>query len=915
MNAEVAPMGGAQTHFSRGLFLEMAGEKSEAISEFSLARDLAVSAANYRLAAASLLRRATCELDEKYLDRALCHISEASNTIGHDGEPGNRESQALDVLIESLWLDLLIETEAVDGTETEKSETLRHCLRIHELTGGGVDSGPISEIREKACFYAAKLIAERGMPEDALPFAAESAESSFQRSEPEARIAEFLMRLVCAQGYRLTGKAQESEWSNLRALFLALSIKDTKLADAAFQNLNELFMPDRVHGSHRFSLLAEIFHFTDDVWAEAVCRFSSAFHASGKLSSNNIEAWRSLHREFLHSAVILEEQHDFRRAADAYYNAGFALHNIHLKEPSVEYVDQAITSLDKASDYADKVENWLLAGISEGLLAHFCKDSPYLARLHYEKCVEKCEKGCPSLHFDVATQLAVHLTQNDSNGEWLGASSEAVRIYAQAWEQDVSPLNYTLYHYTRKSIRQQGLRILASQACKQRWHESDSRWNELVWGLEHAMKAPLLQEEKLQELWHRLLRDDEILRTHARNEESAQINLEFEIKEGHTSEAESIREQLHAHRQAREERITQLTRTSRGDPIRLASAPPVGISNLQGKLTPGQVYVGLVEGRGGNILRSRVMKEIYSLDVAMAPDLVQAILKAERDGTNIDSLPAAIRDAVYSAASKLIGPMPAEVDTILVCPDWHLVAIPWHSIHSDRVTSVVPAVGIYAGWQPNYDTSNQRPYLGVAYNYEGNFIVDHSVRQICGKYFPESGSVLTSDYSNSLFAQRGHVEILHIACHATAGGIWLGGRWVTPIDLLDVPLTARILLLTCCDTGEFATDTRNEFLGIVRGLLTVTHAEAAVVTYTTIDEPAACVFADLLIAALKNVGQTSANIGDAVEQARRKTAELPDRDVKILLPESHSMMALARTPSWWDPWYVFGDPKSAPNWS
>ena len=432
----------------------------------------------------------------------------------------------------------------------------------------------------------------------------------------------------------------------------------------------------------------------------------------------------------------------------------------------------------------------------------------------------------------------------------------------------------------------------------------DPRCPELVWGLEQIVKARSMQDQLLaREMWPRFLARDDELRRLSNELGLARVGLENRQRAGQNLEADYLHQAIAQLERALRHRLEDV---ADGVELGLASAPVPSWRELQAVLRPGELYVGLVFCRNDLFLRCRLTADTARFDSVRVPELMASLLH------HLVSKKVTWQQAgdVRRNAYELLGLPETRIDTLLICPDRQLVAVPWHLLEPDRpraflgdrlAIGIVPAAGALVSMRRvERPQAGGTTYLGVAHADDTLITVDAEIENVRASYFPQTGNCLHTGSGHLLVEETGHVGLLHVASHAYAAGLVFGERTITPITLAEISLTADVLLLTGCYLGAFDRADRNEFVGIVRQLLLATGAGAAVLSPEPVPQQAGNVFADLVVSALTGRAPGKPwegppepmTVGSAVAWARLRMRE----------------MRRARKDLWWSPWFMVGDP-------
>lgn len=548
--------------------------------------------------------------------------------------------------------------------------------------------------------------------------------------------------------------------------------------------------------------------------------------------------------------------------------------------------------------------------------------------------------------------LAVELARTTDYDAWMAAAISGLRRYEQARPSLQLPDDRA----RNDSDLARVVQVLTMRARDAVLTISDNpQCAELVWLLEQTSKARSFQDQRLQDnQWNSLVAADEVLRhlvqrierlTVGQDASARQLNAElasartdqevqaaaeqWQENEGHIQE---LRRQVREH--------LQETASAQQGRIDLISISPPSVEELQACLNPSEAYLGYL-WNGGRPLRSMVTPDTFSVSAAEGIPAEYA-----EHATDADRLGESLYATGPGDTARLLGPIPDNVDTLIISPDRLLVGLPWQQLPcpgpadagqtlGDRYTiAIVPAAGVFrqlrtaaSGPQP---VTRRAAYLGVACDGRGSDerpleCADGEVEAIARDHFPDASSACLTTPDCSKFLKAGcSVRLLHLACHADLNGLLLSqdGTLITPIDLFDMPgrtFSADVLLLTGCYAGDFSAQENNEFPGIVRQLLLVTGARAAIVSVAAVPDAAAPVFADLVVSALtgRNPGrpwrtpEQPLAVGPAVAWARQTLSLLCEEDVAPLIPRSADRPPLIQpeSPRWWSPWFVLGDPR------
>jgi tetratricopeptide (TPR) repeat protein len=466
----------------------------------------------------------------------------------------------------------------------------------------------------------------------------------------------------------------------------------------------------------------------------------------------------------------------------------------------------------------------------------------------------------------------------------------------------------------------------------------------LVWDLAQTIKArTFLEEGASHALWLGLLK-------HCPDLAAAQKRLE-ELKLGETSPDRS-RELLEAEVDFR--RLLDKAAREHPEMTLVTSVEPATKDQLVGCLHPGEAYLDYLWLDDGMI----------RLTLTFGRESVVEII--EKDSfhwledwlTRAEEKHAAFGDwhelQDVHRSMDLLGVIPSGTSSLLISPHGRLLKVPFHSLFYRELsgeqcqlgvrftTSLVPAAGMLVESRMNRSGLRETPlaYVGLASNSDGRIPgVDFEIRHVRERYFTRLPAMafLTSD-AREFLTTKTSTRLLHLACHASRYGLRLStdSRWITPVDLIDLGIRADVVVCTGCSVGGFTDEETNEFMGIIRQLIAVTHARAAVVSMDPVPDAAGIVFADLFFAELTgsapacgrlhNRPDRPRSVGEAVAEGRTRMATLGKHDVEQLLrvlpqfqsairdDQSDQPLLVALDPgdsSWREPWVVVGDPKAS----
>jgi tetratricopeptide (TPR) repeat protein len=944
----------ASARYAYGIYLGQAGDNHTAAKQFLTAARLYAQSHDFSLAArAQFAAAAALSLAGRFEESIPYFVAAASqlDSLSADEEkqpctvvPPDADVmlRQLRILVEESWLETLVKMGTIKPPSPDSNnDVLDRCNRLLVFTAE-LNDPQSQNARFMACYYKAKLLVLRNNLADALAYAREAAEFAKARGDPIDRSIEVQMRIAVARAlahpsYR-NGNDEtivtDIEEQLVRAAKVADELGDSTSVLLALRELARVMrvVPDRA--VTLFADLAGYYRIRRSTLNEAVCIVE---HASARdRTSHRPDLKRDLEisDKLDKAGRLFERLRETARAADAYYYAGIILSKVSLIH--AEQRGRALTVLETAAKKFAEVENWHGCGVAQTaeaeLLNRFYpgekRDDALIERVILASLSSFDRAERPA---EIASSLILLAgfrgNRFGATEQWMQTSVDAIQAYEGGRASRLLPVEREI----ADRWQSWGFLMIAATtwACASSRQNSDPRWSELVWGLDQVVKARSFRDHQLEPVvWQRFLRNDEILRDITSNLEQARYDLETSLRDGGPEmeskvvEAKSALEtNLRRQRRRLDELAPEMEPT-----LSLASNPTVALPVFQRRLQSGEMYIGLVRCGGDEVLRVRITAVNAEFDAVREPGVANLLQKRISTGR----LSRSEKKVLYEGAADLIGAPPQGIDTLFFCPDRDLLTVPWHLLPTldggllgDEVTTVViPAAGFLEQIRREGDKhaphKDHLSYLGVADDRGGKLkLVDWEVQNILGSYFRENGRCLTTGQGWQLLTCKGHVDLLHLACHAAVAGLDISRRILTPADLADMELSAEILLLTGCDTGAFAHDENNECFGVVRQLLVATRAKAAIISFKDIPDAAGPLFSDLLVSALTQQAPdrpweappTRLSVGEAVRWARARMRRLTTTEVQPLLP-GKEMYPTPEHPAWWSPWFVVGNPKT-----
>jgi hypothetical protein len=940
-------LGEAASRFGLGVALEGADQHDHAAREFLRAAalrsqcDQAADAAEAQLAAGIALA-AAARLDESVsCFAAAAALLDASSATQMSHRPA--VDSRLRLRVDACWLDALVELagSGLPASDLVDAMLLR-CNRLLSLTHAAADPEAQS-IRFRACYQKARLLTLREDVVAALPCALEAADCAAAPNWPadpsvDRAAIEEQMRFTTSGAYMELDDLDAAEPQLIRLAELADARDDRRSSSLALRQLAARLRDDPNRAATRFTRLAASYQATGARHSEAVARSAHA-RALQLRRGSDLDRDVRVSEEFQRAAELFDGSGEVGSAADAYLSAARARSDVALLRP--EHRDDAARLFEKAADGFAEAGQWWARGLAlygeSELLNRWYdgveRDDRRVDDLLLEAlaCFDKAER--PGEAADVRVQLAANEgLRSGATDQWLERSLEALRGYGPARTSRVLPIDREFHERLASS----GFAVIGSTACD--YHpdrmQSDARWSELVWGLEQVTKARSLQDQLNEPaVWQRFLASDGLLRCLTREVEEAEFRVAAILRERDVTLAAvaadaraALKRAIHHQRQ----RLYAIEPHA-AESLSLASSPHVELRTLQRVLRPAELYVGFLMLHDDRILRTQVTSHAVRFDALDAPDVGYLLLKQQHAGELGD----VEKQSLHRTVAGLLGIPPSGIDTVIVCPDRQLVAVPWHLLPAPGggflgdvvTTAMVPAAGAFVQQRQECEPSGASAaehlsYLGVADSHGDPrsilMSVDWEVENVRASYFDVSGRSWLTGETHRLLDANAHVELLHLACHASVAGLMFTNRIVTPMDLADMRLSADILLLTGCETAAFAHDESNEFFGIVRQLLVSTRAKAAVVSLRPVVDDSGPLFCELVVSALTGraidrpwtITSGPRAIGDAVRWARMQMRQLTEDEAQPFVPNKR-VEPTPGDPDWWSPWCLVGDPKAA----
>ncbi|MBO3747474.1 CHAT domain-containing protein [Streptosporangiaceae bacterium NEAU-GS5] len=939
----VARVSGEPELRRRAAALALRGEFEQAAADLARIAELRWEAGDFVEAGRAESACGTCLARAGLVAASLPHHARGAQLLDAYGPPDDR------VAALAGWLEVLARVDQDD-------QAFALCDRIIDLTADHQGVEPFQEARTRALYHKAMLITLRrhdltdAEQHEAATCAGEVLSILARDPTPDLGV-EAQMRMVLGEAHLTEGHIGEAADEFARVLQIGQERGDEQLMEVALNELGSALEQVPEVGADRFRELAERYRASGDRYLEAMCVAQRAaclerVRSQPRSVKKSLERDKAVAEAAERAAVLFDRLDMAREAGDAYYRAGYALLKVSGFENDKR--DACLAMLEAAAERFGAAEAWQGRGRAESAAAFVYFRHPrmpsgdvrsmeflHLAARSFGRADRLADEAYCRLQ--IATQLGMRGLLDD---EWLAA----VGAWLVSHERGRAAMLFPHERETRDRQIAQMLMLLTGQLldAAPALRRNDA-WRAAVWGTTQAVKGRAFLDQQLQrDVWNHLLIADSDLRERTKAVEEARIRVEtaerdvqsaffsagMGVVEPYVQAREAAQQELRDRERDQAERLRLITR-GRSPAVRLIGGEPTTVADLQAALRPGELYLEYL-GRYGRLIRASVTRNSY--DVAI-PELDQSVFtnwlrgmdERTRHGTGFT----ADDSESIRLAGLLVGDIPADIHTIVVCPHGELVRTPWHllplesggAVGDAYVTAIVPAAGSFLQLRRDPPEPARSGYLGVSYDARDRPGlarlpgVDREVTQVAERYFRGADvdgrpNLITSAEADAFLGLTCRVRLLHVACHANRNGLQLA-RTVTPVDLLDLGVRADVVLLTGCDTGDFAADDANDFLGIVRQLMIATEARAVIASVTPVREAAGLAFSDLVVAAL--TGQTASTsgatppkplpVGEAVRWARRLREHYTSRI---------STDGESRSFPMWSPWFVIGDPAAFP---
>lgn len=709
-------------------------------------------------------------------------------------------------------------------------------------------------------------------------------------------------------------------------------------------------MPSKSMGAVTFGELADQYAAEGNTHLEALCRYQRARcikPATGSSHAEMIDLSKERAVEYERAAQLFDSVGDAKSAGRCWYLSAYEYNILSLVIP--KYAETSYAACKEAAIHFEDCGDWWGKGLAETVAGQTVRQEvghppdPRRLRL-FQSAAESFKLADRPLETSAALMtVAVEQARSANDDEWMASAVRALHAYEEA--RPGLQLPHERDQWDTTTIRN-GVRPLTSKVRQAADRIRDHpRWNELIWLLIEAPKARSFQDQRLQnEAWSGLVSSDAQLAAIVSEKEQAErekANIEHQIGAGLAAGMPDFTTAMEDTFRNAEERVTKahaeferrIAKISRNNPERasIASIPPVSMQELQRVLHNNEAYISY-RWNGGAPLRVTVTPESYAAEVTEVSVSFVKNSTADAVAGNVPS------HATPSDTAAVVGDIPDGVDTLIISPDSLLLGLPWNDLPMPSEESpcarigerfrvaVAPAAGFLRQLRSEGAAARDTTYVGVACRgipEKPLGYVDWEVKAVKDHYFADDARsiALTTEECPSFLANGCKARVLHFASHAQRHGLLLSqdNTWTTPVDFLKGrgrTFGADIILLTGCYAGDFSKEDSNEFLGILRQLMVVTGARAAVTSIAKVMDPAGPLFADMLLAALTgsrpkrlwNTPQYPLEIGQAVAWARQTMRKLdpPPGALEDIIPGKRFPTPFH--PCWWAPWFVVGDP-------
>lgn len=883
----------------------------------------------------------------------------ASGTDAPDARPLLLEVQSASI---DILADLLAPSAGVPGSNegadtpvSVREQLIDRCHDLIALTESGeglrVPGVGIDRLRLQACYHLTRALnirEDRHSMKQCIPYAKEAVRLITDSSISNSRVILGQLQLTIGNAYRILRDRPAAEEALSAAFNTAVGLRSDSLVSLAISLLWNILKTTPEKGLEKLNELLRTVQSDGYRRAEAELMVARCRMRQRLLVEPSPADTQETVDEYLDAGRTLEGLAAWQEAADAFYLAGFELAMRGLPDCGARaQAREVLADARRCFEQAGNRHGSGLANLALGMiekvdehdsLSEFGESRGEFAAVafrrrsadHFAEAQQAFQTAGRPVEYAGAVSVRLAAEPDywrESPEDWLALASEAVGSHETARAAYVSDPDYE----SKDTGAGWGFRMIARQAARAAGRISPPRWQTLIWDIEQTIKARSLQDQwNGSEIWDDLKTRDPVLREADGRLEAAKLEIDLEMQRPDPEEGRiaTARSQERAARVQRRERA-QILLDEHDKLIEMVSSPRVRVEEVMGVLGHDERYVGFISA--GRLLRTWADARSSGAEEIILPIHTQRGLTdlGYHGYRKLDT----IENLVCEAAPLLIGEVPTSTKSIIVCPDRELIAFPWHLLPTllpDRYRGTIvisPSAGTFAAVRagdPSFRADGMS-YLGLAHDGSGSTLAqlrwpDIEVGRIARDYFPESGEVFGTTSEEPLESHSGRRQILHLSCHATALGVYLGGSWMTAVDLAKANLEAAIIVLSGCRGGAFSRGDDNEFTGIVRQLMIATRAKAAVVSAANVPDPASLVFCELLVSGLTGrnpdrpwpTPDRRLGVGEAVEWARERMRAMTPAQAEELVPDRRFMND-PRGSSWWSPWFVVGDPLAAVN--
>ncbi|MCX6049807.1 MAG: CHAT domain-containing protein [Chloroflexi bacterium] len=322
--------------------------------------------------------------------------------------------------------------------------------------------------------------------------------------------------------------------------------------------------------------------------------------------------------------------------------------------------------------------------------------------------------------------------------------------------------------------------------------------------------------------------------------------------------------------QTREAQLQQLEwRTS---PLLLQSQP-IDLAMLQAALDPDQqalcytmagdeVFAFLVDHQQAQVFRRLcTVAELQAAQAELDFQLGRAELGSAYLARHAVRLQTALQTVLYELYRLLVAPMTAQLDhpRLLLIPYGSLHLLPFHALWDGQQYLVerfeftyAPSAGVAVHCQTvAQPASHFTSFAGLAV---GDATIPQAMAEVetAARYFDAAWVYLGAAANQAGLQQAAQqADILHLATHGLFrpdnpffSALKLADGWIDVRQLYRLPLAARLVVLSACQSGAGRVQGGDEVIGLVRGFLSAGAHALMVSLWNVHDESAVHLMAD-----------------------------------------------------------------------